>query len=68
MNNKEKKFLDYTNERVYFCLQQGMDKGYIAACIDDVMYNLPDDTSSEVFNELYRIADNLLLGGIDYEI
>ena len=62
MTNKEKKFLDYINERVYFCLQRGIDKNYIAEQLDDVIYNLSEETSSELFNILYRIQDNLLLG------
>ena len=62
MNNKEKKFLDYINERVYHCLQRGVDRNYIAEQLDDVIYNLPDTTSAELFSILYRIQDNLLLG------
>ena len=30
--------------------------------LDDVIYNLPEDISSELFNILYRIQDNLLFG------
>ena len=63
MTDKEKKFLDYIDERVYHCLQQGIDKKQIAEWLDDVIYNLSDDTSSELFNILYRVQDNLLLGG-----
>lgn len=62
MTNKEKDLLNSIGEKVYFCLQRGIDKNYIAEQLDDVIYNLPDDTSSEVFNELYLIQDNLLLG------
>ena len=62
MTNKEKKNLDYIDERVYHCLQQGIDNKQIAEWLDDVIYDLSDDTSSEVFNILYRIQDNLLLG------
>ena len=62
MTNKEKKYLDYINERVYHCLQQGIDKKYIAEQLDDVIYNLDDNTSSELFSVIYRIQDNLLLG------
>ena len=68
MNNKEKKFLDYIDESVYHCLQRGIGKKQIAEWLDDVIYNLDDNTSSELFNILYRVQDNLLLGGIDYEI
>ena len=62
MNNKEKKFLDYIDERVYHCLQSGIDKKQIAEWLDDVIYNLDDNTSSELFNILYRVQDNLLYG------
>ena len=62
MTIKEKKYLDYINERVYHCLKQGIDKKQIAEWLDDVIYDLSDDISSELFNILYRIQDNLLLG------
>ena len=62
MTNKEKKYLDYINERVYHCLKQRIDKNQIAEWLDDVIYDLSDDNSSELFNILYRIQDNLLLG------
>ena len=62
MTNKEKKYLDYIDERVYHCLKQGIDKKQIAEWLDDVIYNLSDDNSCELFNILYRIQDNLLLG------
>ena len=62
MTDKEKKYLNYIDERVYFCLQRGIDKKYIAEQLDDVIYNLPEETSLELFNILYRIQDNLLFG------
>ena len=62
MTNKEKKYLDYINERVYHCLKQGIDKKQVDDWLDDVIYNLSDDNSSELFNILYRIQDNLLFG------
>ena len=62
MTDKEKKFLDYIDERVYHCLQQGIDKKQIAEWLDDVIYDLSDDNSNELFNILYRIQDNLLFG------
>ena len=62
MTNKEKKYLDYIDERVYYCLQQGIDKKQIADWLDDVIYDLSDDTSYELFKILCRIQDNLLLG------
>ena len=62
MTNKEKKYLDYIDERVYHCLKQGIDKKQIAKWLDDVIHNLSDDNSSELFNILYRIQDILLFG------
>ena len=62
MNNKEKRILDIIDESVYFCLQEGIDKKQIAEWLDDVISGLPEDTSSELFNILYRIQDNLLFG------
>ena len=62
MTNKEKKYLDYIDERVNHCLKRGIDKKQIAEWLDDVIYDLSVDNSSELFNNLYRIQDNLLLG------
>ena len=62
MTNKEKKYLDYIDERVYHCLERGIDKKQIAEWLDDYIYDLPTDSSSELFNTLYRIQDNLLYG------
>lgn len=62
MTNKEKKYLEYIDERVYHCLERGIDKKQIAEWLDDYIYDLPVDSSSELFNTLYRIQDNLLYG------
>ena len=62
MTIKEKKYLDYIDERVYHCLERGIDKKQIADWLDDYIYDLPEDSSSELFNTLYRIQDNLLYG------
>ena len=62
MTNKEKEFLDSVDEKVYHCLQRGINKEQIAEWLDDVIIDLPEDTSSELFNILYRIQDNLLFG------
>ena len=62
MTNKEKKFLNYVDEKVYHFLERGIEKNYIAEWLDDVIYNLSEDTSSELFNILYRVQDNLLYG------
>ena len=62
MTNKEKEFLNYVDEKVYHFLERGIDKKQIAEWLDDVISGLPEDTSSELFNILYRIQDNLLYG------
>ena len=62
MTNKEKKYLEYIDERVYHCLERGIDKKQIAEWLDDYIYDLPVDSSSELFNILYRVQDNLLFG------
>ena len=62
MTDKEKKFLDSIDEKVYHCLQRGINEVQIAEWLDDVICDLPEESSSELFNILYRIQDNLLLG------
>ena len=62
MTDKEKKFLDSIDEKVYHCLQIGIDNVQIAEWLDDVIINLSENSSSELFNILYRIQDNLLIG------
>ena len=62
MKNKEKEFLNDVDEKVYHCLQKGIDKKQIAEWLDDVIYDLPENSSSELFNILYRVQDNLLYG------
>ena len=62
MNENEKRILNCAEESVIFCLQRGIDKKQIAEWLDDVIYDLPEDSSSELFNILYRIQDNLLFG------
>ena len=63
MTNKEKEILDYVNECIISCLRKNVSRNYLANWLDDVIYDLPDDTSSELFNILYRVQDNLLFGG-----
>ena len=62
MTDKEKKFLNDIDEKVYHCIQRGIDNVQIAEWLDDVIINLPKNSSSELFNILYRIQDNLLYG------
>ena len=68
MTNKEKEFLNDVDEKVYHCLQRGIDNIQIAEWLDDVIINLPKESSSELFNILYRIQDNLLYGYELYEV
>ena len=62
MSEYESDFLETIEEKVAFCIYRGIDNNYIANQLDDVIYNLPEDSSAELFNELYRIQDNLLMG------
>ena len=58
----EQQLLDSVDEKVAFCIYRGIDNNYIANQLDDVIYNLPDDSSPELLSILYRIQDNLLMG------
>ena len=60
MNYKEEKYLNYVNERIDELLENNADKNYIADLLDDIIYYLPDDLSSELLKELYRIQDNFI--------
>ena len=62
MTNKEKRILDCVDETVNYCFKKGVDKEQIAEWLDDVICDLPEDSSSELFNTLYRVQDNLLYG------
>ena len=61
-NENEKRILICAEESVIFCLQRGIDKKQIAEWLDDVIHDLSEDSSSELFNALYRLQDNLLFG------
>ena len=67
MKYQEKKVLDLVNERVAFMLDNNIERSYIAECLDDVIAELPDDCSNELFSILYRIQDNLILHLGDYK-
>lgn len=62
MNKYERDLLNQIEEKVAFCIQRGIDNNYIANQLDDVIYDLPEDSSPELFSILYRIQDNLLMG------
>ena len=62
MTNKEKRILDCVDETVNYSIKKRVDKKQIAEWLDDVICDLPEDSSSELFNILYRVQDNLLYG------
>ena len=62
MKENEKRILACAVDSVSFCLNRGIDKKQIAEWLEDVIIDLPEDSSFELINELYRIEDNLLLG------
>lgn len=62
MKKYEQDFLNIIGEKVYLCLENNIDKNYIAEQLDNVICNLPDAASKELFSILFRIQDNLLLG------
>ena len=44
MTNKEKEFLNDIDEKVYHCIQRGIDNVQIAEWLDDVIINLSKDS------------------------
>ena len=60
MNYKEEKYLNYVNERINDLLENNANKEDIADLLDDIIYRLPDDISSDLFKELYKIQDNFI--------
>ena len=62
MTKHEKDLLNQIEEEVVFWMYRGIDKKKIVEWLDDVIYDLSDDYSSELFNIIRRIQHNLLLG------
>ena len=66
MNRYEKELLDAINQKVYFNLIHGRDNQNLIENlideIDEVIYNLPPTCSAELFNNLYRLIDNIEMG------
>ena len=60
MDYKEEKYLNYVNERINELLENNADKNYIADLLDDIIYHLSDDLSTELFSALYKIQDNFI--------
>ena len=62
MNRYEHELLGAISQKVYFSLIHGVDKEILIDEIDDVIYNLPLTSSTELLNNLYRIIDNIEMG------
>ena len=62
MNRYEHELLGAISQKVYFSLIHGGDKESLIDEIDEVIYNLPITTSTELLNNLYRIIDNIEIG------
>ena len=66
MNRYEKELLDAITQNVYFSLIHGGDNQNLIENlideIDEVIYNLLPTCSTELFNNLYRIIDNIEMG------
>ena len=66
MNRYEKELLDAINQKVYFNLIYGRDNQNLIENlideIDEVIYNLSPTCSAELFNNLYRLIDNIEMG------
>ena len=66
MNRYEKELLGAITQKVYFSLIHGGDNQNLIENlideIDEVIYNLPPTCSAELFNNLYRIIDNIEMG------
>ena len=66
MNRYEKELLDTISQKVYFNLIHGRDNQNLIENlideIDEVIYNIPLTSSAELFNNLYRIIDNIEMG------
>ena len=66
MNRYEKELLGVINQKVYFNLiHGGNNQNLIENLIDEiyeVIYNLPLTSSAELFNNLYRLIDNIEMG------
>ena len=59
MTIKEKEILDYVKECIISCLRKNVNKNYFVYWLEDVINDLPEDTSSELFLILYKIHDTL---------
>ena len=67
MNRYEQDLLGAISQKVYFSLTHGGRDNQnlienLIDEIDEVIYNLPLTSSAELFNNLYRIIDNIEMG------
>ena len=67
MNRYEQELLGAISQKVYFSLIHGGrdNQNLIENLIDEiyeVIYNLPLTSSAELFNNLYRLIDNIEMG------
>ena len=59
MTNKEKEILDDVKEYITICLRKNVSKIYLANWLEDVINDLSEDNSIELFLILYKIHDTL---------
>ena len=62
MKRYEYDLLAVISEKVYFNLLYGADKESLIDEIDDVIYNLPLTSSTELLNNLYRLIEIIETG------
>ena len=56
---KEKEILDDVKEYITNCLRKNVSKNYLVYWLEDVINDLSEDTSLELFLILYKIHDIL---------
>ena len=59
MTIKEKEILDYVKEYITSCLYKNVSKNYLVYWLEDVINDLSEDNSLELFLILYKIHDTL---------
>ena len=59
MTNNEKEILNDVKEYITNCLRKNVSKIYLAYWLEDVINDLSEDTSLELFLILYKIHDTL---------
>ena len=62
MNRYEKELLGIITEKVYFNLLYGANKELLIDEIDEVIYNLPLTSSTDLLNSLYRLIEIIEIG------